>query len=222
MKYFSNSFFKFFDELTKNNNKEWFEKNRPVYESEIKAPFRKLVEDLTEKLSKDFPEVNRDATKAIFRINRDVRFAKDKSPYKNNVAAIFSRNGKKDEEYPGFYIHFGSKELMIGGGKYFCSKEDVAKIRQEIYYNNNEFKKILNDSSFKTKFKTLAGDKSKILDPEYKEFTKEQPLVANKNFWYHANLTRKDITSDKLDTLVLSYFKAGLKVNRFLWEAISQ
>ena len=222
MKYFSNSFFKFFDELTKNNNKEWFEKNRPVYESEIKAPFRKLVEDLTEKLSKDFPEVNRDATKAIFRINRDVRFAKDKSPYKNNVAAIFSRNGKKDEEYPGFYIHFGSKELMIGGGKYFCSKEDVAKIRQEIYYNNNEFKKILNDSSFKTKYKTLAGDKSKILDPEYKEFTKEQPLVANKNFWYHANLTRKDITSDKLDTLVLSYFKAGLKVNRFLWEAISQ
>jgi len=221
MKYFTSAFFKFFDELEKNNNKEWFEKNRPRYENDVKAPFKKLVTDLNEKLLKDFPDLNREIHKNIFRINRDIRFSKDKSPYKNNVAAVFSRKGTQDIDYPGFYIHIGSKDLMVGGGKYEVSKEQLQKIRQEIYYNNNSFKKILNDKSFKEKFKTLDGDKNKVLPPEYKEFAKEQPFIANKQFWYHAKLTRSDTTGDKLDILLLSYFKAGMKMNKFLLEAIT-
>lgn len=219
MQYLSPKFFKFFDELKKNNNREWFEKNRPTYENEVKKPFRKLVEDVTEKLAKDLPEINRDAGKAIFRINRDIRFSKDKSPYKVNMAAVFSRTGTKDQDYPGFYMHFGADEIMVGGGKYFCTKEEIAKIRQEIYYNNADFKKLLNNKAFKEKFGTLQGDKNKVLEPDYKEFAKEQPLIANKQFWYYANLTRKDVTGDKLDSLVYSYFKAAYKMNRFLMEA---
>jgi uncharacterized protein (TIGR02453 family) len=219
MQYLTSKYFKFFDELKKNNNREWFEKNRPTYENEVKKPFRKLVEDLTEKLAKDLPEINRDAGKAIFRINRDIRFSKDKSPYKINMAAVFSRTGTKDQDYPGFYMHFGADEIMVGGGKYFCSKEEIAKIRQEIYYNDADFKKLLNDKAFKEKFGTLQGDKNKVLEPDYKEFAKEQPLIANKQFWYYANLTRKDVTGDKLDNLVYSYFKAAYKMNRFLMEA---
>jgi uncharacterized protein (TIGR02453 family) len=221
MQYFTPKFFKFFDELSKNNNKEWFDKNRETYEKEVKAPFKKLVEDLTEKLAKDIPEINRNASKAIFRINRDIRFSKDKSPYKLNVAAVFSRTGTKDEKYPGFYMHFGADDIMVGGGKYFCSKEELAKIRQEIYYNNDAFKKLLNDKDFKEKYGTLQGDKNKVLERDYKEFAKEQPLIANKQFWYYAKLTRKDITGDKLDALVYSYFKAAYKMNHFLWETIS-
>jgi uncharacterized protein (TIGR02453 family) len=221
MKYFTPAFFKFFDELAKNNNKEWFDTNRDRYENDVKVPFKKLVTDLNEKLLNDFPDLNREIHKNIFRINRDIRFAKDKSPYKNNVAAVFSRKGTQDVDYPGFYIHIGSKELLVGGGKYEVSKEQLAKIRQEIYYNNGGFKKILNDKAFKEKYKTLSGDKNKVLPAEYKEFEKEQPFIANKQFWYHAQLTRKDITGDNLDTLILSYFKAGMKMNKFLLEAIS-
>lgn len=221
MKYFSPAFFKFFDELKNNNNKEWFDKNKGRYETDVKAPFKKLVEDVSRKLVKDIPNINTDASKAIFRINRDVRFSKDKSPYKINVAAVLSPGGKKEENYPGFYMHFGADEIMVGGGKYFCTKEDIAKIRQEIYYNNKEFSKLLNDKAFKDKWKTLQGDKSKILPPEYKDFLKEQPLIANKQFWYYANLTRKDVTGDKLDDLVLSYYRAALKMNRFLLETIT-
>jgi uncharacterized protein (TIGR02453 family) len=220
MRYINNKFFKFFDELSKNNNKEWFEKNRATYENEVKKPFRKLVEDLTEKLAKDLPEINRDVSKSIFRINRDIRFAKDKSPYKNHVAAVFSRKGTKDEEYPGFYLHFGANEVMVGGGKYFVNKEDLHKIRQEIFYNNAAFKKILNDKAFKEKYKTLDGEKSKVLSPEYKAFFKEQPLIANKQFWYSATISRKEATGDKIDEILLSYFKAGLKMNRFLWDTV--
>lgn len=221
MKYLSNDFFKFFEGLQKNNNKEWFEKNRSTYENEVKKPFRQLVEDLIAKLSKDLPELNRDAGKAIFRINRDIRFSKDKSPYKIHVAAMFSRTGTKDFQYPGFYLHFGADETIIGGGKYFVEKEELGKIRQEIFYNNTAFKKLLNDKAFKEKYKTLDGDKSKILPPDYKEFVKEQPLIANKQFWYHANINRKDITGSKLDEVLLPYFKAGHKMNKFLFEAIS-
>ncbi len=222
MKYFNPNFFKFFDGLSKNNNKEWFEKNRPTYENEVKAPFRKLMEDLTAKVSKDLPELNRDVSKSIFRINRDIRFAKDKSPYKNHVAGILSRIGTKDQDYPGFYVHFGADEVMVGGGKYFVEKADLAKIRQEIYYNNKEFKKLLNDKAFKEKYKTLDGDKSKILEPAYKEFLKEQPLIANKQFWYWAKLSRKDVTGDKLDEILISYIKAGIKMNKFLLKAVTE
>ncbi len=221
MKYFTSAFFKFFDELEKNNNKEWFDKNRERYENNVKAPFKKLVTDINEQLLKELPDLNREIHKNIFRINRDIRFSKDKSPYKNNVAAVFSRKGTQDIDYPGFYLHIGSKEILVGGGKYEVSKEQLAKIRQEIYYNNAGFKKILNDKAFKEKYKALDGDKNKVLPPDYKEFEKEQPYIANKQFWYHANLTRKDITGDNLDKLVLSYYKAGMKMNKFLLEAIT-
>lgn len=221
MKYLTPAFFKFFDELEKNNNKEWFDTHRERYENDVKAPFKKLVTDINEQLLKELPELNREIHKNIFRINRDIRFSKDKSPYKNNVAAVFSRKGTQDIDYPGFYLHIGSKEILVGGGKYEVSKEQLAKIRQEIYYNNTAFKKILNDKAFKEKYKVLDGDKNKVLPPDYKEFEKEQPYIANKQFWYHAALTRKDITGDNLDKLVLSYYKAGMKMNQFLWQAIT-
>ncbi|MBL0308298.1 MAG: DUF2461 domain-containing protein [Bacteroidetes bacterium] len=219
MKYFTPALFKFLDGISKNNNKEWFDKNRTIYEKEVKEPLKRLVENMIEKLSKDIPELNRNPSKAIFRINRDIRFSKNKSPYKNHVAAVFSRTGTKDLVYPGFYLHIGIDEIMVGGGKYFCSKEELANIRQEIYYNNKDFIKLLNDKPFKQKFKTLDGEKNKVLKPEYKDFLREQPLIANKQFWYGAKLTRKEITSDKLDALLLSYFKAGYKMNKFLLEA---
>jgi len=221
MKYLNPAFFKFLDGLAKNNNKEWFDQNRATYEEEVKKPFRNLVEALTEKLAKDLPEINREVSKSIFRINRDIRFAKDKSPYKNHVAAVFSRKGTQDLDYPGFYIHFGSKEIRVGGGKYDVSKEQLAKIRQEIFYNNKAFNKLLNEKNFAEKFHTLSGDTSKILPPDYKEFAKEQPLIANKQFWYMADLTRKEALGDNIDTILLSYMKAGLKMNKFLWEAMS-
>ena len=221
MKYFTPAFFKFFDELAKNNNKEWFDNNRTRYENDVKVPFKKLVTDINEKLLKDFPDLNREIHKNIFRINRDIRFSKDKSPYKNNVAAVFSRKGTQDIDYPGFYMHIGAKEILVGGGKYEVSKEQLAKIRQEIYYNNGAFKKLLNDKAFKEKYGELKGDRNKVLPPDYKEFVTEQPYIANKQFWYGAELTRKDITSDNLDTLILSYYKAAYKMNKFLLEAIS-
>lgn len=220
MSFFTPAFFKFFEQLEKNNNKEWFEANRKTYENEVKAPFKKFVTHIINELAKDQPDLLRDASKCIFRINRDIRFSKDKSPYKNNVAAVFNRSGTKDMR-PGYYLHIGAKELFIGGGMYMLDKEQIEKVRQEIYYNADEFKKIISEKSFKSLY-TVEGEKNKVLSPDYKEFAKEQPLIANKQFYFHGNLTREDILSKDLDKRVLKYFRAGAAFNDFLMRAISE
>ncbi|MBK8657755.1 MAG: TIGR02453 family protein [Bacteroidetes bacterium] len=124
MKYFNKEFFTFFDGLKKNNNKEWFDKNRSIYEQEVKLPFRQLVEDITAKMTKDLPELNQNISKAIFRINRDIRFAKDKSPYKTNVGAILSRTGTKDQIYPAFICTLGLRIALWGAANISAIKKN--------------------------------------------------------------------------------------------------
>jgi uncharacterized protein (TIGR02453 family) len=172
MSHFTPAFFKFFEKLEKNNNKEWFDANRDIYETEVKAPFKKFVTHILNELAKDQPDILKDASKSIFRINRDIRFSKDKSPYKNHVGAVFSRSGTKDSR-PGYYLHLGAKEIFIGGGMYEVDKEKLEKVRQEIFYNPDVFKKIITEKSFKTYYGTVQGEKNKVLTPEYKEFAKE-------------------------------------------------
>src|SRR5690606_4197407 len=96
MAYFTSDFIEFFKELAANNNKEWFDENRERYQKNVKIPFEKFVAALMAELKKDDPELTGDPKKAIFRINRDIRFAKDKTPYKLNRSAAISKYGKKD------------------------------------------------------------------------------------------------------------------------------
>ena len=220
MSHFSPAFFKFFDQLGKNNHKEWFDANRPTYEKEVKEPFKKFVTHILNELAKEQPDILKDASKSIFRINRDIRFAKDKSPYKNHVGAVFSRSGTKDIR-PGYYLHLGAKEIFIGGGMYEVDKEKLEKIRQEIYYNPEAFKKLINEKTFKSFYGTVQGEKNKILTAEYKEFARQQPVIANKQFYYMAKLKKEDVLDKNFDKTVLKYFKAASKFNEFMMQAIS-
>ncbi|HRN95687.1 MAG TPA: DUF2461 domain-containing protein [Chitinophagales bacterium] len=223
MAFFNKQFLSFFKELEQNNSKDWFDANRNIYETEIKKPFKSLVESLILKLQKDLPEINPNASKSIFRINRDIRFSKNKAPYKTHVAAVFARKGTKDMDYPGFYIHLGANELMAGGGSYMLSKEQLAKVRQEIYYNPEIFKEILNAKSFKSVYSEILGDKNKVLPSDYKEFVQEQPLIANKSFYYMAKLPTKLLLEDNFDeTLYKQYFKPAYGFNKFLLTALEE
>lgn len=220
MSHFSQDFFKFFDQLSKNNNKEWFDKNRPTYERVAKEPFKKFVGIIQQGLKKDNPEFLTEPSKAIFRINRDIRFSRDKAPYKNHLGAFFSRSGTKDTR-PGYYLHLGSTEIFLGGGLWELDKEKLEKTRQEIYYNNDEFNKIINDKAFKSLFGTILGERNKVLPPDYKEFAKEQPLIANKQFYYSAKLKKEDVLSKDFDKLVLKHYKAAARLNEFLMHALA-
>ncbi|MBS1594976.1 MAG: DUF2461 domain-containing protein [Bacteroidetes bacterium] len=221
MSYFTPAFFRFFDQLKKNNNKEWFDKNRETYEKEVKGPFKQFVTRIMTELAKDHPDFQQNPSKAIFRINRDIRFSKDKSPYKTNVGALFNRSGTKDVR-PGYYLHIGAGEVFLGGGMYDVDKANLEKIRQEIYYNADTFKKLLADKSFKALYGgVVQGEQNKILPAEYKEFAKEQPYIANKQFYYMAQLKKEDVLSKDFDKVVLKHYKAAAKFNDFLLHAIA-
>lgn len=121
MTFFTPDFFRFFEELSENNHRDWFDANRQRYEDEVKKPFRALVEALVLRLHDLEPNWVLDAGQCIFRINRDVRFSKDKRPYKEHVSAAFSKWGKKSA-YPGYYFQINHHQLMVGGGAYFLEK----------------------------------------------------------------------------------------------------
>jgi len=111
MSYFSEEFNTFFKGLAANNNREWFLDHKKTYEKEIKQPFQQLVLDLLEKTSSKAPLKD-----CLFRINRDTRFSKDKTPYKLHLGAVISDGGRKDMQIPGYYLHLGIGDTHIGGG----------------------------------------------------------------------------------------------------------
>jgi uncharacterized protein (TIGR02453 family) len=141
----------FLQDLQKNNNKPWFEKNRNIYES-AKTDLQNMVAALIPAIAKfDEPIGNLAVKDCTFRINRDVRFSKNKSPYKTNMAAYFSRGGKK-ASVAGYYFHCEPGKSYAAGGFYSPMPPELAKIRQEIDYNFDEWKKVIGNKSFKKYF----------------------------------------------------------------------
>src|SRR5688500_10433856 len=140
MSYFNSSFLKFFKELSKNNATEWFNENRKTYENEVKKPFSDFVEEMIKRIQKYEPEVQIKASDAIMRINKDIRFSKDKTPYNTYVAANISAYGKKDKSYPGFYFQLSPTGIHIYGGVYMVENDVLQQIRSYIAGHQKEFK----------------------------------------------------------------------------------
>lgn len=202
-------------DLSKNNNRDWFHQNKKRYETNVKKPFYNLITELAQAQG-----YNLQAKDAVFRINRDIRFSKDKSPYKTNVGAIISEYGRKGKEQPGFYIHIETGSLMIGGGSYFVDKDALQKIRQHIQNNLSTFNNIINNKDFVEKFGNIKGDKNVRIPKEFKETAEQQALIANKQFYFMAELAPDNVVREDLVSFIVSYFKAGQPLNDFLQEAI--
>jgi len=220
MAYFSNEFIKFFKELNKNNHKEWFDANRKRYEKEVKEPFQKFIDEMIGRINADDPEVRIEAKDAIFRINRDIRFSKDKTPYKVNVSAIISPGGKKDKTIPGIYLELNAKEIRFYGGAHMVEKEQLYNVRSTIANNQKEFVQLLKDPRFKKRFGEIHGEKNKRLPEEFVEVAKTQPLIANKQFYYYAILDIKNLTTDNLPDTIMEYYFAAKPMKNFLKNAI--
>jgi len=143
MKYFDKNFIDFLKELPANNNSEWFNTNRKRYETEVKKPFEFFVTDLIHKMKAHFPVLDITHKDAIFRINRDIRFSKDKSPYKIHVSAAVAPGGKKDLTNPGLYIQLSAEDVRLYSGLYELSNLDLEKIRVKIASETDRFLKII-------------------------------------------------------------------------------
>jgi uncharacterized protein (TIGR02453 family) len=219
MKYFDKDFNSFFNELTENNNRDWFILNKKRYENSVKNPFFRLVDDLIVIINKEIEPTT--AKESIFRINRDVRFSKEKQPYKTNVSALITPKGRKDKENPGLYIELNSNSLNIYGGCYMPNKENLDKIRWHILDNSKRFNGMVSDIEFTKFFKEIKGEKNKILPKEFKAASIDLPILYNKQFYYTNILPKEIIQSEKLVDIILNHYKAGLKLQSFFIEAIN-
>jgi uncharacterized protein (TIGR02453 family) len=219
-KYFNESFNTFFKGLAAHNERDWFHANKKTYEKEVKEPFYALVVRLIERIDKEGPGLDLELKQAVFRINRDIRFSKDKNPYKLHVGAALGPGGRKGVHRPGHYLHLGVEEAWIGGGIYMSDKDDLMKIRKHLIKNYDEAESILNEPEFKKLFGELKGDKNKILPKEIKEQVEGKPLVFNKQFYYMANYDgAKTAVRKDLEEFIMKHFKVGLKWNAFLAKA---
>jgi uncharacterized protein (TIGR02453 family) len=138
----------FLKQLEKNNNKPWFDEHRKEYES-AKKDFLQLTEKILNEISDIDTEVAHLAPKdCVFRINRDVRFSKNKSPYKTNMGMSIAKGGKKGI-FAGYYFHLEPGKSFVGGGLYMPMASEINKVRQEIDYCSEEWTAILNNKTFK-------------------------------------------------------------------------
>lgn len=148
----------FLSELKVNNNREWFSANKKKYEA-ARQQFKTFVDNLIpafSEIDKRFSGLSADDT--IFRIYRDVRFSKDKSPYKTNFGAYIAAGGRKAMN-PGLYLQVEPENSFIAGGSYQPDADKLRKIRSEIYYHISEFKDIVDSKSFKMTFGDVTGDR---------------------------------------------------------------
>ncbi|MEO6071121.1 MAG: DUF2461 domain-containing protein [Chitinophagaceae bacterium] len=167
---------KFISTLKKNNNREWFEKHRPQYEA-ARIDFQNFVQLVIDGFGKsDLSIAGLTARDCLFRLNRDVRFSKDKSPYKTNMGATIKREGKKSV-YASYYFHLEPGASFVGGGLWMPEADSVKKVRQEIDYNWEEFNSIVTASNFKSVFGDLykGGEVSLVNQP--KGYEKENPAI---------------------------------------------
>lgn len=208
----------FIKKLQKNNNKPWFEENRHLF-NEAKDDFEKLVKDIITSFGKvDTDIAPLQAKNCIFRQYRDIRFSKDKTPYKPHMGASFDRGGKKSG-FGGYYLHIepGNKS-MAGGGIWMPEAEQLKKIRQEIDYNWEEFNDLINQKDFKKIYGDLEQGEFK-LSREPKGYEKDNPAIEYlklKSLVATQTLSDEGLVSKDLLQKVLSAFTALMPLIKFI------
>lgn len=210
----------FLEQLQENNNREWFNANKDRY-VEAKAEFEVFIDSLIPAIAKFDDSVKLMTAKdCIFRIYRDVRFAKDKSPYKTNFGAFIAKGGRKNHG-PGYYFHLQPGECLLSGGVWMPSPDIMKKIRQEIYYNIDEFKSILNNKNFTKYFSGIDDwDRQKLAPREYPKDFPDIDLLKNKSFTISHKLDEKIIHSEKLFGYAVGVYRVMQPYNAFLAKAI--
>jgi len=213
---------KFLKDLTKNNNKPWFDAHRTTYES-ARADFAGFIQQVIDKQGKKDATIKHLVAKdCMFRINRDIRFSKDKTPYKNNFGASINKGGKKSR-YAGYYFHLSPGDSFVGGGMWMPEPEDLKKIRQEIDYNYNDFKKVIGSKKFKSVYGDLSHEGEYKLSRLPKGYEPDNPAaeyLKMKSFVSMISISDKDITSKDLVKKTVEAFDALQPVIDFINNSI--
>jgi uncharacterized protein (TIGR02453 family) len=223
MAFFTEAYLQFFKELAPNNHRDWFQENKKRYETHVKIPFEKFILHMINRMQDLDDELKTLQPKdCIFRINKDVRFSKDKSPYKLQMSAIIAKGGRKEMTNPGVYLELTPEKLGIYSGVYMPEKDQLLKIRNHIVTHKKQFQQLISDPHYVKYFPNgIQGEKNKILPAELKAAAIDIPLLYNKQFYWHVKLAPETILTDNLDELVMEHYLASKKLASFLKEALA-
>ena len=208
---------RFLNQLKKNNNKTWFDEHRKEYET-AKSDFYSLTEQLIKTIAVfDAPIGQLSAKECLFRINRDVRFSKDKSPYKNNMAAYFNKSGKKGRG-AGYYLHIEPGKSFAAGGIWMPEPAVLANIRQEIDYSFDEWKKIIGNTAFKKTFPDAVKSSDSLIRPPkgYDENNRAIEFLKMKSFIVSKPFADKDMLHKDFIAVLSKTFSTMKPVIDFL------
>lgn len=210
----------FLSALEINNNREWFNENKPLY-LKAKTNVENVVNEIILKISEFDESIERlEAKNCIFRIYKDTRFSKDKTPYKTNIGASLVEKGPKTLNHAGYYIHLEPGKSFLAGGVYMTEPKNLKAIREKISSEGEDFLKILNKKSFRDQLE-LRGDRL-VKVPQ--GFDKENPMgdyLKFKQFTVFHPLSNADVLDDNFVNKTVKVFKEMYPFNRFLNEAIA-
>ena len=220
--YFNQDTFGFLAALSANNNRDWFLEDKQVYEGMVRLPALNVISDIASELamiSPHFLALPKKVGGSLMRVNRDIRFGKDKRPYKTNIGIQFRHETGKDVHAPGFYLHIEKNGCFIGVGIWRPDSVTLGKIRSAIIENSESWITASNNNAFRKQF-TLEGD---VLKNAPRGYAKDHPLISDlkrKDFIAIADISENSITSNTLLPQVVKYFTQATPLIRFLCKSL--
>lgn len=207
--------------LIRNNNREWFNDNKELY-LEAKLLFEEFVEALIVEVSKfDSRVSNLQVKDCSFRIYRDVRFSKDKTPYKIHFGAYISESGRKSQ-FSGYYIHIEPDRNIIAGGLHMPSKEILHAVRTDIYNKPDAIKSIMQQADFKSHFPVIHGERLKTAPKGFDKTFADLELIQPKSYDFFKEVSDEEIIDDKYFDSCIEEFKILLPVNNYFNKIIDK
>jgi uncharacterized protein (TIGR02453 family) len=220
--YFSSESVSFLKKLENNNNRDWFHEHKPDYENLIRTPAFNFINDIANDLAYISPHFHAIAKKSggsLMRVHRDVRFGKDKSPYKTNIGIQFRHETGRDVHAPGFYVHVSAEECFIGAGIWRPDSNALGKIRDAIVERDQHWLNAVKDKKFKKYFE-LSGESLKNAPRGY---NKEHPLIDDlkrKDFIAISHMDIEDVLSKNFKNNVVKHFSDAEPYMAFLCKAL--
>lgn len=221
-RHFTQDTFKFLAQLDANNKRDWFDEHRQEYEDAVRTPALDLITSMADDLEAISPHFLAQAKKvggSLMRVHRDVRFGKDKRPFKTNIGIQFRHTQGKDVHAPGFYLHVDPNECFLGVGIWHPDATALGRIRVAIANNSAAWLKASRDKKF-TKAYTLAGES---LSNAPRGYAKDHPLLDDlkrKDFIAITAVSRTLVTSASLQAEVIKSFRSAVPFMKFMCNAL--
>jgi len=214
--YFTQQALDLLRQLQRNNRREWFEARREIYESDLKQPMLAVIEKITHGMADYAPAHVRPPQKCMLRIYRDTRFSADKSPYKTNLAAWWTRSGLEKTSGGGYYFHLTTTDLVIAAGVYMPPKEQLLAIRRHLLAHPAEFKRLIEDKKLRAKM--TLHDPAALTRPP-KGFPADHPAIEWikwRQWGVTATLPAAEVLKPALAAKIGMYFKLAQPLVDFL------